>query len=539
MDEELKETLKNIPQSCGVYKFYDQQGSLLYVGKAKNLRSRILSYFGDTDKRPYVDWIKRRIKHVEFVVTKNVIDAMILENELIKRLSPEYNIKLKDDKNFLVLRIAKESSFPKIELTRRIDSKKYRYFGPFSSAADARAVKKIVMRLFGLRTCNDSKFKRHKNSACILKQINRCSGPCDGSISKEDYQRLVEDAIDFLSGKIDKTRSEIEKSMFDAARNLEFERAAYFRNLLITIESMSSQRSCFEGVKDAIAFGITKDQENIFIGIARVANSRLFESSVLRFENNQISIEDTVSQFLLDFFSTGFPVPSTVVISERPSNLDNLEEYLSKLSGHRTKIVIPKRGRLKALMDFAKENAAIGLNNLKERKKRLFEDLQHIQQRLGLNRLPYIIEGFDVSNLGDRWTVGAMVVYINGIEETKRFRKFRLDEIARNDQEAIYRMLKKRLNSLSIFWQPDLILIDGGTIQLKAALRAIREIGKNNIEVVAIAKGDRDRLFRAGHKDAITIKGTSDPLFLLSKIRDRVHSFVLGYHKNIRNREWL
>ncbi|MCX7765718.1 MAG: excinuclease ABC subunit UvrC [Candidatus Sumerlaeia bacterium] len=568
--------LEDFPARPGVYLMKDATGTVIYVGKAKNLRQRIRAYFQESsgDQRLFIPFLRRRVQNIDFIITDSEKESLLLENTLIKKYKPRYNIKLVDDKTYVSLRINPSAEYPRLEIIRRREPGDGAvYFGPFSSAAAVKETLRFIQRIFPLRMCKDSQFK-NRTRPCLLYEVGKCLAPCTKPVSKTEYRQLVDGVILFLKGQKEQVIKYLKKLMEDYAEKLEFEKAALVRDKILAIQKTIEQQkvASYKGLTlDAI--GIACEDERAQISILHYRQGLLEESRNFFFNltnipllkpDSETEIKDKMSELLSSFIGQFYGaekfVPPEIICAVEPADKETLTEWLSDLAASRVKISVPKRGERKKIIELANENARLKLSAEKAKSADTENLLIKVQQALGLKRLPRRIECFDISNIMGTAAVGSMVSFYNALPDKSNYRRFKIKNTAiANDYEMIKEVITRRYKRLQAEEKemPDLILIDGGKGQLNIAQEVLNELGIRDIALAAIAKGrdlvlrrargsvkykDRtreklyDHVYIPQRKNPVHLSPGSDVLLFLQRIRDEAHRFALEYHKKLRTK---
>jgi len=540
---ELEKKLENLPASPGVYIYKNDRGKVIYVGKARSLRSRVRSYFQESRPLdPKTDRLVSEIAGLEYILTDNEVEALILESTLVKQHQPRYNVHLKDDKSFPYLKLTVNEPYPRIFITRRIKKDGALYFGPFLPASYARRTIKLVNKYFKLRTCNleiDGTLPR----PCLDYQMKRCLRPCvSGLCSKAEYDRAVEDVKLLLSGKTDQLIRELELRMAEAAESLNYEAAAIYRDWITMVQDMSErQKMIVAGQDDADLFGYFQDQSRLALAVfamrgGRVVGRREFYwEDLLAFDPGEFFSSALKQYYLQDTFT-----PKEIYIPVDIEEADVLEAWLTERRGSRVYIRSPKRGSKAGLLDLVMRNAQMCFDMrfrvLKPRGEQVLKPLQEI---LCLSSLPRRIETFDISHIQGSDTVASMVVCENGDMKKSDYRKFIVESVKGPDdfasmREVVHRHYENVLEE-DEGKLPDLILIDGGKGQLAAAVAALEDLGLESQPVAAIAKKE-EVLFVKGREDLpIRLPMESPVLHLVQTMRDEAHRFAVTYHRKRRD----
>ena len=539
------EKLKDIPKAPGVYVMKDAKGAVLYVGKAKDLRTRVRSYFREGgDGRPSIRFLRRRIADLEFVVARSEKEALILENNFIKKYRPRYNVTFRDDKAYLHIRIDTSHPFPRAGLIRKPRKDGALYFGPYASSRSVRETLRILQRFMGLRTCKDSQFKNTQRT-CLNQQMGRCSGVCRGAITSEEYAQRLQEAVLFLKGRSRELINLLEEKMQAASDALRFEEAARLRDQIQAVKNtVESQRAAVPLGSDRDAVGLFRFGDKGGVSVLRVIKGKVIESLHLPIRSTPLEDEEVLASFIKQFYDSARFVPPEILIpldigEERPL----LEHWLGEAVGRRVKIRYPQRGEAKDLVDMARLNAEhaiseqIGVGDL----------LSALARRCKLKAPPRILEGFDISTLGGQDAVGSAVRFTDGEPDRKSYRIYRIRTVEGVDDyammyELLTRHLKRREQEDNL---PNLIMLDGGKGQLGVARAVLEELGLTELEAVALAKGrgrtaepgeEQDRVFIPGRKDAIALNRDPAVLRLLQRLRDEAHRFAVHHHRQRRTK---
>lgn len=546
----MRNKAKNAPRTTGVYLMIGKNGKVIYIGKAKNLRSRIRSYFTGTDTRPMVSFLVPKIQDLEFIVTDTEKEALILENNLIKEHKPRYNVDLRDDKAFFNIRIDTKSPFPRFELVRRVKKDGAQYFGPYSSSASVKDTLHFLQQIFPLRTCSNMELKSRKRP-CIEYEIKRCTAPCCGLIKSKEYDKLVKDALIFLEGREKKLLSALRSRMTDAARNLRFEEAAVIRNRLAAIrKTLEKQRIVSMSFIDRDVFGLYMERGltqiyAMFIRKGKIIGRKSFPLVKIGADSSEI-----LSSLMKRYYDGDVFIPEEIIIPEYIDDGDVVAEWLTEKRGRRVSIVVPKRGQKKDLLDMAGDNAKNIFLTERNADHDKEEALQLLSKQLHLKRVPKRIECFDISNFGGTDAVGSMVTFAGGSPRKSEYRRFRIKTVhGMDDYAMIYEVLKRRYKGKENL--PDLIIVDGGKGQLGVALTVMKELEIKDIDIIGLAKEagndigrkstsvrkGEDRVYIPGRKDPVYLSRDPKALFLLQRVRDEAHRFAISYHRNLKKKK--
>jgi len=546
----IAEQLNQLPLSPGVYLLKDAEGTIIYVGKAANLRHRVRSYFGTGQKlSPKLQRMVARVKDLDFFLTATEQEALILELNLIKRHHPHYNVRLKDDKTFPYLKIDLTEDWPRVYITRCLAQDGGHYFGPFASAKSVRQTLKIIKRIFPFRSCSKP-ITGTDSRPCLWYHVGKCLAPCIGVVSKEEYAEVIKQVILFLEGKQGKVVQWLESQMNKAAASLEFEKAALLRDQIQAIhEVIEGQRiaTTVRGEQDVIAFA--QDKNQAYVQVFFIRSSKLIgrESFVLQGTHSE-EPPQIMTSFIKQFYQSSAAIPSLLLLQYPVEDQPIIGEWLRNKRDNKVSIIVPQRGNKKRLVDIVAENAQQGLAQLKIKQlatpKVLETALDEIAQELRLPHPPLRLEGYDISNIQGTSAVGSMVVFEKGKPKPAHYRRFRIKTVSGADDYAmLHEVLKRRFKrssaaSASDSWAilPDLVLIDGGKGQLNAAQAAMHEVGVDSVPVASLAK-ENEYLFIPQEAKPIILPGNSPGLQLLQRLRDEAHRFALGYHQKIRQKQ--
>ncbi len=551
VSEAVQTKLDTLPISPGVYVFRDSAGRVLYVGKASNLRNRVRSYFqpGSSDVRAFVSRLEKELRDIETFVTHTEKEAALLENQLIKADRPKYNVKLRDDKEYLSLRLKPEAQWPRLEVVRRPKPDGAWYFGPYDSATAARQTLRLVNRYFRLRTCTDHDF-RTRVRPCLQYQIKRCPAPCVLDVDRDDYLTQVKNVSRFLEGRHDELIVDLQSRMKRASSKEEYERAAMFRDQLHAVERVrQEQRVASVKKQDQDVVGFFRQGDQAEVAVLRIRGGRLFGVQTLGLRRVAVPDEEMLSDFLREYYTEGSPVPDEIIVQRSVELMDGLAEVLSESRSRRVRILAPQRGEKQRLVEMAVENAEHAFSEKRRAREDLEGRLRDIQERLRLTRPPRVIECVDISHTGGEETVAVIVRLRDGALDKKGYRSFHVKTAAGGDDyAAMYEVLLRRLRrgrDNETGWElPDLLVVDGGKGQLNVAERAVSDLGAVEVELAAVAKeretaaGDlqTDRVFRPGWKDAVSTRRVP-ALSLLLLARDEAHRASNALRKKVGKKQ--
>jgi excinuclease ABC subunit C len=544
----ITEQRKGLPASPGVYLFKDARGTILYVGKAVNLKHRVGSYFGAGQKlTPKIGRMVGKIADLEYFVTASEQEALILELNLIKRHHPRYNVRLKDDKTFPYLKIDLGEDWPRVHITRRLEENGGRYFGPFASARSVRQTLKLLKGIFPFRSCSKP-ITGSDDRPCLEYHIGNCLAPCIGAVSRQEYAEVIRQVVLFLEGKQERVLRQLKQRMEQAADNMDFEMAARLRDQIQAVEQVvEGQRIAarVRGEQDVIAFADDKDQACVQVFFIRGGKLIGRESFLLQGTSYE-QPGQVMSSFVKQFYASAPHIPPLLLLQHPVDDSAVLQGWLSARRGSRVKIQVPRRGSKKELVGIVAENARQGLEQLKIKQlaspRALSAALEEIQRELDLPRLPARIEGYDISDIQGAAAVGSLVVFEGGRPKPSYYRRFKIKTVSGADDYAMLgEVLKRRFkrgSEASGSWavMPDLVLIDGGKGQLGAARAAMREVGAEGIPAAGLAK-ENEEIFIPQQSKPIILPRSSPGLQLLQRLRDEAHRFALGYHHRVRQKQ--
>ncbi|OAQ21901.1 excinuclease ABC subunit UvrC [Thermosulfurimonas dismutans] len=537
------EKLRKIPEAPGVYLFKDGRGVVLYVGKAKNLRRRLSSYL--TPNTPKTQNLLLRAKTLETILTRNEKEALILEANLIKKHRPRYNIVLRDDKAYPLIRISLKDKFPRLMVVRRKrKGDQALYFGPYPSSRAVRETVKILTRFFPLRRCSNAEMNR-RTRPCLYYQIGKCLAPCVGFISPAKYRQIVEEAVAFLEGRSRDLLQKLRTDMEAAAENLEFERAAVLRDRLRALEKiLETQAAVLPEERDLDVFALAQKNEKISGAVLFVRHGKLIGHKVFHLRGS--TEEDPWENLLKQFYDEGKLIPETVVLPEIPAERKLLEEWLSELRGGPVEIVRPQDKILTGLYETAQRNAEEALRARLKGEKTWDELAEELATVLRLPVIPVRIEGVDLSSLQGTAPVGAIVSFFEGEPDKSRYRRYHIRTVSGtpDDYAMLYEVLFRRIQKgLAEKDLPDLLLIDGGKGHLETGRRVLEELGlSEKIGLCAIAKEreeEGEKVYIPGRKNPLKLSKHGEVLRFLMRVRDEVHRFVLSFHRKTREKRAL
>ena len=549
--ERLKKEVEQFPPSPGVYLMKNEKDDVLYVGKAINLKVRVRSYLAGRDGRYQVQFLMRNVTNFEVIVTDTEKEALIVEDVLIKKHRPRYNINLKDDKTYLSLKIDMTHPFPRVEVVRKREKDKAIYFGPYSSAQALRETLRLLQRIFLLRNCTESYYS-NRSRPCLSYQIKKCLGPCCGYIDEKEYKETISEVILFLEGKRKDLATKLKKRMKVASDVMNFEEAARLRDCIASIEKTLEKQGVFAShVIDQDVVGLYFQEDKVSIYILFVRSGKVAGGKSFIFDDREMPHSELMSSFLRRYYSDGRYVPKELILSLEIDDCAVMEEWLSELRGKNVYIKHPKRGDKLRLSDLAVKNAKNSFLSQLKKEKSHEELLKKIQTDFSLKYFPEKIECYDMSNFQGDQAVGSMVVFVGGEADNSLYRRFKIKTVVgANDfsmmHEVIGRRLKRGIEEGDL---PNLILVDGGKGQLSMAIRALEENGlTEDIDLLALAKEKvfkskgteekkEERIYMPGRKNPVKLKDKGNVLFLFQRIRDEAHRFAITYHRKLRSKK--
>ena len=558
----IQEELKKLPDKPGVYIMHDKNDTIIYVGKAIILKNRVRSYFRESaNHSPKIAKMVSLVERFEYIVTDSELEALVLENNLIKEHRPKYNTMLKDDKTYPYIKVTVSDVYPRILFSREMKKDKSKYFGPYTSAAAVKDTIELINKLYKLRTCNRKLPKdAGKERPCLNYHIHQCKAPCQNFVTPEEYKKQVEEALEFLNGNYGKILKDLQQKMETASENLEFEEAASYRDLINSVKQVAQKQKITDSEgEDRDVIALAKDEQDAVVQVFFVRGGRLIGRE--HFYMTNVS-EDAEKQILTSFvkqFYAGTPfIPKELLIQEELEEEEIITEWLSKKRGSKVKLRFPKKGTKERLVDLAARNAQMVLSQDKERIKReegrTIGAVKEIAELLGMEKIVRM-EAFDISNISGFENVGSMVVYEKGKPKKSDYRKFKIKSVSGPDdygcmKEVLTRRFvhgmeeSKELKEKNIEEQfgsftrfPDLLLMDGGKGQVNIALQVLEEL-KLNIPVCGMVKDDNHRTRGLYYNnEEIPIDKHSEGFKLITRVQDEAHRFAIEYHRSLRSKE--
>jgi excinuclease ABC subunit C len=549
----IEEELKKLPSKPGVYIMHDKDDKIIYVGKAISLKNRVRQYFRKTNKTKRIQNMVALIDHFEYIVTDNEAEALILECNLIKKNMPKFNVLLKDGKTYPYIKVNIKAEYPDVYMTRRILNDGAKYFGPYANSGSAKEMVEFIKSKFKIRQCKSFKYK---DRPCLNYHIKKCMAPCMGYVSREDYMKQINEIIDVLEGKTEKLIKDLTKEMEEASTNLQFEKAAYIRDKIGAIDRISAKQKVSNiSENDIDVIGLARSDTRVCIEIFFVRKSKMIGREHF-FLNDLVDEEskEILSNFIKQYYMGRPILPNKIMIREEIEDKEILQELLTKQAGRKVEIKTPQKGEKLRLVEMAENNALITLENKEKDKNTILMELKEV---LKIEKLPRKIECYDISNLSGTNMVAGMSVMQDGSIKKNLARRFKIKTVYRQDdpkcmKEVITRRLIHSIEEPNGGFGklPDVIFVDGGITQIRAAMEAINELKHEyklkdeefddtilNIPVFGMVKNDKHQTRALMNEDREELK-ISDNLFnLITMFQDSVHDTAIGYHKKLRERE--
>ena len=548
MTDNLKSKLENLPANPGIYQFLDKSEKVIYVGKAKNLRNRVRSYFhtGITSVKTLA--LVKKVVDLQLIVTDSEVEALVLENNLIKELKPRYNINLKDDKSFPYIRVTNEP-YPQIFPTRNVVKDGSKYFGPYTEVKSMKNSLRLINKIFKIRSCkyfiDDEVIQKKKIKVCLDFHIKKCDGPCEGLISQADYNSMVNQVIKLLKGKTEDLIQELTWQMNKAASELSFEKAAEIRDRIEQLQVYSSkQKIVTNDFTDRDIIGCASEGKDVSATILNVRNGKLVGKRQfnLSAEANE-ELDQIYSAVIKFYYSEYVELPKEIVLEVLPSDGETLIEWFKKKESKEPKFIVPQRkSETKSLLEMCRQNAILQLKEIQLQRMKKDGNVPYVlaalKRDLRLKNLPKRIECFDISNLQGTDTVASLVVFVDGKPKKSEYRKFIINEVdGPNDFASMMEVIRRRYTRIIDEKKllPDLIMVDGGKGQLSSAIKVLKEINMPEFEIIGLAKR-LEEVFLPEHSEAQTIPRTSSSIKLLQHLRDEAHRFAITFHRQRRDK---
>jgi excinuclease ABC subunit C len=546
--QQLKKRVRNLPALPGIYQFFDKNNKIIYIGKAKNLKNRVSSYFNNSVSSPKTLALVNKISDLQIIATNSEVEALVLENNLIKEFKPRYNINLKDDKTFPFIKVTNEP-YPRIFATRTIDKDGAKYFGPFTDIKSMRASLSLINRIFRVRSCKyfiDQKtIDDKKIKVCLDYHIKKCDGPCEGLISSEAYNRIIANVIKLLKGKTTELISDLTNEMNIESSNMNFEKAAEIRDSIRQLYVYSQKQKVVSTDpvnRDIIAF--ESEGKDIACSILNVRSGVLLGKRQFHFISEIEQTDNEIYSSIINKYYDEFAdIPDEIILERELEEIDIYEKWFLEKHNAKVKFIVPKKESLsKSLLSMSKQNAKLQLNDILLQKEKSQGNLPHVlsalKRDLRLNKLPRRIECFDISHLLGTDTVASMVVFKDGKPAKSLYRKFNIKDVEGvDDFESMREVITRRFSqSLSLKEDfPDLIIIDGGKGQLSAAMESLNKLNLKNLSIISLAK-KLEEIFMPDNPEPQNIPRTSSSLKLIQHLRDEAHRFAITFHRSKRNK---
>lgn len=551
MNSNLESKLKNLPDNPGVYQFLNEKGKVIYVGKARNLKHRVRSYFHGSVNSAKILALVNKINDFELIVTDNEIEALVLENNLIKDLKPRYNINLKDDKTYPFIKVSNEP-YPQVYPTRNVVKDGSKYFGPYTNVKDMKTALRMINQVFMIRSCKfnitQEAIEKKKFKVCLDFHIHKCDGPCEGLVSEKEYNDMVGEVIKLLRGKTDDLVKELTAKMEKAVEKMEFEKAAEIRDKRDQLNVISAkQKIVASDFEDRDVISIAYEGKDSACSVFNIRSGKLTAKKQLKLAIEDGEVPEEIYAAAIKFYYGEFvEIPKEILLEIEPTDKEIISTWLSERAGRKVKFVIPKKNsNALSLIRMCKQNAILQLKEIQIQKMKnqgnVPYSLSALQRDLRLNRLPKRIECFDISNLQGTDCVASMVVFVDGKPKKSLYRKFIIKTVEGPDdfssmREVIERRYKKLKEDNEVL--PDLIMVDGGKGQLSSAVSVLDELGFEKFNIIGLAKR-LEEVFFPENSEPESIPKTSSGLKLLQQVRDEAHRFAITFHRNRRSKRTI
>ncbi|WP_407379126.1 excinuclease ABC subunit UvrC [Methanobrevibacter sp.] len=517
---------ENLPKKPGVYIMRNADGEIIYIGKAKNLLNRVRSYFREKLDRPKTQILMSHFDSLEYILTNSEKEALILEANLIKKHHPRYNVQLKDDKRYPYVKITDEK-FPRLVITRNI-TKNGVYYGPFTDVGSVKRTVKFLKSLFKIRTC------RNMNGPCLNAQIDLCYAPCDGRITEEEYGEIINKIDLFFQGKYSVIVQNLKKEMAEAAVKEEYEKAAVLRDQINSIEEIMEKQfvDLVDDDLDQDVIATAQGKNDIVVIIMPVRNGKITgRDDFLMSGSEYDSTSEILSAFIQQYYGYNRHVPKQILLPEEIDDKELLEDWLADLRGNKVYIKVPQKGVKLRLVKMAEKNAEIIIHQ----KKKLENSLIELKKYLKLEKIPHVIEGYDISNISGKFAVGSKVSFKDAKPNKKMYKQFKMETPGPNDFAMMKELLTRRLKLIETDPEPDLIVIDGGKGQLGMACDVLEELNLTHIPIIGLAK-EFEEIYLPNSSRPIIIPKNNRALHLLQQVRDESHRFAITYHRKLRSK---
>ena len=558
---DIEEELKKLPNKPGVYIMHDKNDKIIYVGKAISLKNRVRQYFRKNNKTKRIENMVSLIDHFEYIVTDNEAEALILECNLIKKNMPKFNVLLKDDKTYPYIKVNVKSDYPDVYVTRRILNDGAKYFGPYASAGAAKEMVDFIKSKFKIRQCRNFKYK---DRPCLNYHIKKCMGPCMGYVSKEEYRKQIDEVVDLLEGKTDKIIKSLTKEMLDASNNMQYEKAAYLRDKKMAIEAiMQKQKVSNIAENDIDVIGLARNENEVCIEIFFVRKSKMIGREHYFLNHLEDETDNEILSNFIKQYYMGRPIlPNKIMLREEVEDKQLIEKYLSEVMQRKVEIKTPQKGEKLRLVEMAENNAKITLENKEKDKTEILMELKKV---LSMEKLPRKIESYDISNLSGEFIVAGMCVVQDGVIKKNLSRRFKIKTVyGQDDPKCMMEVITRRLrHSIDILNEskttgfgrlPDVIFVDGGITQIRAAKKAIDDINvelekaykklgiqdkreKIDIPVFGMVKNDKHSTRALLDEKRQELPLSEKLMRFITEFQDTVHDTAIGYHKKLRDKQ--
>lgn len=535
----IEEELKKLPNKPGVYIMHDKDDNIIYVGKAVSLKNRVRQYFRKNKKTKRIENMVSLVNYFEYIVTDNEAEALILECNLIKKNMPKFNVLLKDDKTYPYIKINVRADYPEVYITRRIINDGSKYFGPYANAGAAKEMVDFIKDKFKIRQCKNFKYK---DRPCLNYHIKKCFAPCMGYISKEEYRKNIDEVIALLEGKTDKIKRSLMEEIKQASDSMQYEKAAYLRDKKLAIEAITERQKVSNiSENDIDVIGISRNDFKICVEIFFVRKSKMQGREHYFIDNLEDETDrEILSSFIKQYYIDKTPLPNKIMVKETIDDKEIIEQWLTKTAGRKIEIKYPQKGEKLKLVEMAEKNALITLENKEKDKYNILLELKEI---LNLKKIPQKIESYDISNINGSFIVAGMCVMQNGIVKKNLSRRFKIKTVLQQDdpkcmQEVIERRLKHSLENPNGGFGilPDLIFVDGGINQIKAAKRASLKY-ELSIPIYGMIKNDKHQTRALIDENKREIKLSDELMKAITNFQDCVHNTAIEYHRKVRSKE--
>lgn len=535
----IEEELKKLPNKPGVYIMHDKDDNIIYVGKAVSLKNRVRQYFRKNKKTKRIENMVSLVNYFEYIVTDNEAEALILECNLIKKNMPKFNVLLKDDKTYPYIKINVRADYPEVYITRRIINDGSKYFGPYANAGAAKEMVDFIKDKFKIRQCKNFKYK---DRPCLNYHIKKCFAPCMGYISKEEYRKNIDEVIVLLEGKTDKIKRSLMEEIKQASDSMQYEKAAYLRDKKLAIEAITERQKVSNiSENDIDVIGISRNDFKICVEIFFIRKSKMQGREHYFIDNLEDETDrEILSSFIKQYYIDKTPLPNKIMVKETIDDKEIIEQWLTKTAGRKIEIKSPQKGEKLKLVEMAEKNALITLENKEKDKYNILLELKEI---LNLKKIPQKIESYDISNINGSFIVAGMCVMQNGIVKKNLSRRFKIKTVLQQDdpkcmQEVIERRLKHSLENPNggFGTLPDLIFVDGGINQIKAAKRASLKY-ELSIPIYGMVKNDKHQTRALIDENKREIELSDELMKAITNFQDCVHNTAIEYHRKVRSKE--